>query len=141
MCYVWPSGRDMQIFYIMLPYHEFFIPTGEKYYYVGVLWTCSRSTCPLFLNLTIQYTIYSLNCLAGYFLYKMHLQLRFLMCSFFVCSIFCICPKTQCSIFTSKKSSQISRESICSPLSNRSWIGKINYEMTSDRGKAHSRSE
>ena len=53
-------------------------------------------------KINAQYTIYSLNCLLGYFLHKMYLQLCSKMRARFVSSVFCICPKTLFSIFTTK---------------------------------------
>ena len=47
----------------------------------------------------------------------------------FVSSVFCICPKTPLSIFTSQKISQISRDFICSPLSNRVWTEEISSDI------------
>ena len=47
----------------------------------------------------------------------------------FVSSVFCICPKTPLSIFTSQNISQISRDFICSPLSNRGWTEEISSDI------------
>ena len=54
----------------------------------------------------------------------MCLQSRFKMRARFVSSVSCIYPKNPSTIFTSQNSSQILREYICNPLSNRGRIEK-----------------
>ena len=65
----------------------------------------------------------------GVYIYITFLQMSLKMLAHFVSRVFLYLSKTPFSIFTSQKSSWIFSESICGPLSNRLWIGKINSDI------------
>ena len=81
----------------------------------------------IFLKLNTQYTIYYLDCVLEYFWYKCVYSCILKGVPVLCLVSLCIFSITPFSVFTSQKSSQILRESRCSPLSNMVRIEKTSY--------------